>query len=550
MAGGLLNLTSYGNENVILNGNPKKTFFKAVYKKHTNFGLQRFRIDYKGSRILNFNTPTVLDFKIPRYAEMLYDSYVCVTLPDIWSPFHEFDPTTNGYRLIPYQFRWIEELGTNMIREVEVYSGPIILSKFSGEYLNCLKERDFNHSKKELWNRMTGNTTQLNNPAFSGNRVNVYPNAMYVDDTGVIPSIQGRKLYIPLNLFFSDSSKMALPLVALQYQEINIKITFEPITKLYTINDVDAVINNQNNLTGISYRRAPNPNVLHHQMWHFLSPPQDINASLDTYNQSRNDWNSDIHLISTYIFLGQDERRMVAQQPYKLLIKQIYEYEQLSVGGSQITEFDSKDMVVNYMFRFRRSDVYLRNEWSNYTNWTYNHIEPQKITNTLPIVTGTGRRINNPRNLFITGAVGEYFYNKKEILVDMGIVLQGVYRENVMDAGIYEYIEKWKRTSGSAKDGLYCYNFCLDSNRTVYQPSGAMNLNKFSKVSFEFNTLEPPINMEPRLINVICDTNNNPIGFRKSTSDLTEYTYDLKVFEERYNMLIIMGGRGELLQAR
>jgi len=546
MGGGLLNLTSYGNENVILNGNPKKTFFKAVYKKHTNFGLQRFRIDYKGSRILNYNTPTVLDFKIPRYAEMLYDSYVCVTLPDIWSPFHEFDPTlpTGSNTLKPYQFRWIEELGTNMIREVEVYSGPIILSKFSGEYLSCLKERDFSSSKKDLWNRMTGNVAELNNPAFAGNRVNVYPNSMYVDTTGVIPSIQGRKLYIPLNLFFSDSSKMALPLVALQYQEINIKITFEPISKLYTINDIDNVTSS----SGISYRRAPNPNVLHHQMWHFLNPPQDISGSLSLYDQTRNDWNSDIHLISTYIFLGQDERRMVAQQPYKLLIKQIYEYEQLSVGGSQITEFDSKDMVVNYMFRFRRNDVYLRNEWSNYTNWTYNNIQPQKITNVLPSV--NGRRINNPRNFFITGAIGDYFYNKKEILVDMGVVLQGVYRENVMDAGIYEYVEKWKRTSGSAKDGLYCYNFCLDSERSIYQPSGAMNLNKFSKVSFEFNTLEPPINTEPRLINIICDTNNNPIGFRKSTADLNEYSYDLKVFEERYNMLIIMGGRGELLQAR
>jgi hypothetical protein len=546
MGGGLLNLTSYGNENVILNGNPKKTFFKAVYKKHTNFGLQRFRIDYKGSRILNYNTPTVLDFKIPRYAEMLYDSYVCVTLPDIWSPFHEFDPTlpTGSNTLKPYQFRWIEELGTNMIREVEVYSGPIILSKFSGEYLSCLKERDFSSSKKDLWNRMTGNVPELNNPAFAGNRVNVYPNSMYVDTTGVIPSIQGRKLYIPLNLFFSDSSKMALPLVALQYQEINIKITFEPISKLYTINDVDNVTSS----SGISYRRAPNPNVLHHQMWHFLNPPRDISGSLSLYDQTRNDWNSDIHLISTYIFLGQDERRMVAQQPYKLLIKQIYEYEQLSVGGSQITEFDSKDMVVNYMFRFRRNDVYLRNEWSNYTNWTYNNIQPQKITNILPSV--NGRRINNPRNFFITGAIGDYFYNKKEILVDMGVVLQGVYRENVMDAGIYEYVEKWKRTSGSAKDGLYCYNFCLDSERSIYQPSGAMNLNKFSKVSFEFNTLEPPINTEPRLINIICDTNNNPIGFRKSTADLNEYSYDLKVFEERYNMLIIMGGRGELLQAR
>ena len=546
MGGGLLNLTAYGNENVILNGNPKKTFFKAVYKKHTNFGLQRFRIDYKGSRILNYNTPTVLDFKIPRYAEMLYDTYVCVTLPDIWSPFQEFNPSlqVGGNRMRPYQFRWIEELGTNMIREVEVYSGPIILSKFSGEYLNCLKERDFSNSKKDLWNRMTGNIPELNNPAFSGYRVNVYPNAMYVDETGVIPSIQGRKLYIPLNLFFSDSSKMALPLVALQYQEINIKITFQPITHLYTINDVDAV----NNATGVSYRRAPNPNVLHHQMWHFLNPPRDISGTLDLYDQTRNDWNTDIHLISTYIFLGQDERRIIATQPYKLLIKQIYEYEKLSVGGSQITEFDSKDMVVNYMFRFRRNDVHLRNEWSNYTNWTYNNIEPQKITNILPEL--NQKRIRNPRNFYITGSVGDYFYNKKEILVDMGVVLQGVYRENVLDAGIYEYVEKWKRTSGSAKDGLYCYNFCLDSERAVYQPSGAMNLNKFSKVSFEFNTLEPPINTEPRLINIICDTNNNPIGFRKTTADLTEYSYDLKIFEERYNMLIITGGRGELLQAR
>lgn len=546
MAGGLLNLTAYGNENVILNGNPKKTFFKAVYKKHTNFGLQRFRVDYKGSRILNYNTPTVLDFKIPRYAEMLYDTYICVTLPDIWSPFQEFNPSlqVGGNRMRPYQFRWIEELGTNMIREVEVYSGPIILSKFSGEYLNCLKERDFSNSKKDLWNRMTGNIPELNNPAFSGYRVNVYPNAMYVDETGVIPSIQGRKLYIPLNLFFSDSSKMALPLVALQYQEINIKITFQPITHLYTINDVDAV----NNATGVSYRRAPNPNILHHQMWHFLNPPRDISGTLDLYDQTRNDWNTDIHLISTYIFLGQDERRMIATQPYKLLIKQIYEYEKLSVGGSQITEFDSKDMVVNYMFRFRRNDVHLRNEWSNYTNWTYNNIEPQKITNILPEL--NEKRIRNPRNFYITGSIGDYFYNKKEILVDMGVVLQGVYRENVLDAGIYEYVEKWKRTSGSAKDGLYCYNFCLDSERAVYQPSGAMNLNKFSKVSFEFNTLEPPINTEPRLTNIICDEGGNPIGFRKTTTDLTEYSYDLKIFEERYNMLIITGGRGELLQAR
>ena len=129
------------------------------------------------------------------------------------------------------------------------------------------------------------------------------------------------------------------------------------------------------------------------------------------------------------------------------------------------------------------------------------------------------------------------------------LFLQG-YIENVLDAGIYEYIEKWKRTSGSAKDGLYCYNFCLDSGKSCISTFWCYEFKQIFKISFEFNTLEPPINTEPRLINIICDTNNNPIGFRKTTADLTEYSYDLKIFEERYNMLIITGGRGELLQAR
>ena len=46
MPGGLLNLVSLGNQNIILNGNPSKTMFKCKYAKYTNFGLQKFRIDF------------------------------------------------------------------------------------------------------------------------------------------------------------------------------------------------------------------------------------------------------------------------------------------------------------------------------------------------------------------------------------------------------------------------------------------------------------------------------------------------------------------------
>ena len=95
MAGGLMPLISRGTENVILNGNPKKTFFKATYNKYTNFGMQRFRIDYKGQRHLHYAHDTEMEFKIPRYADLLGDTYVVVNLPNIWRPMY-WNPDASG----------------------------------------------------------------------------------------------------------------------------------------------------------------------------------------------------------------------------------------------------------------------------------------------------------------------------------------------------------------------------------------------------------------------------------------------------------------------
>ena len=298
MTGGLMNLTAQGNENIILNGNPKKTFFKATYNKFTNFGLQRFRIDFEGSRVLNFTTPTIMDFKIPRYAELLHDTYVCVTMPDIYSPLIYDGTEEIGRNLKPYEFRWIEELGSNMIREVEIYSGGVTLARYPGEYIACLKERDLSDSKKELFNKMTGNVVEMNDPANANGNVNVYPNAMFIDDSGVEPSIRSRKLYIPLEAFFCQNSKLSLPLVALQYSEISIRLTFRPTFELYTINNINDIQDD----TCISYRIQPNPNEINNQLWRFIQPPQDVAASQEFYNVTRNDWNSDVHLISTYVF--------------------------------------------------------------------------------------------------------------------------------------------------------------------------------------------------------------------------------------------------------
>ena len=86
MAGGLLNLVSEGQQNLILNGNPSKTFWKAAYKKYTNYGKQNFRIDYNGTPTLNLTTESTFTFVIKRYGDLLMDCYISINLPNIWSP--------------------------------------------------------------------------------------------------------------------------------------------------------------------------------------------------------------------------------------------------------------------------------------------------------------------------------------------------------------------------------------------------------------------------------------------------------------------------------
>ena len=72
--------------------------------------------------------------------------------------------------------------------------------------------------------------------------------------------------------------------------------------------------------------------------------------------------------------------------------------------------------------------------------------------------------------------------NRKNIMLTWGLVLDGKYRENVLDADIFNYVEKYARSNGNSPDGLYCYDFCLHTSPYDFQPSGAINLSKFKNI--------------------------------------------------------------------
>lgn len=565
MTGGLLNIVSYGNQNVILNSNPKKSFFKTTYAKYTNFGMQKFRIDFNGLRNLRMSEESRFTFTVPRYAELLMDTYLVVTLPTIWSPI--YPPLQCNDVWHPYEFRWIDNLGTQMIKEVVFSVGGQILQRMTGKYLLAIVQRDLNGTKRFLYDNMTGNIPEYNDPAnFSGRR-GVYPNVYYnTSQQGPEPSIRGRTLYIPLNAWFCNNSRTAFPLVALQYNELQIDVVMRPVRDLFVVRDIMHPATTPEQVAKAHFIQ-PNFNEQEYQFYRFLQPPPSADiTTADVYLDKRTDWNADVHLLSTYCFLSAEESRVFASQEQKYLLKEAYEWDFKNITGTHRVELqNTMGMVATWMFFFQRSDINLRNQWSNYTNWPYTNVIPVDVipASTLPITPENGypnpcvgggdigpgaEPSGTPSGLFITQDYN--VENQREILQQLGILLNGSYRENLLPSGVYNYVEKYIRTMGSAPFGLYIYNFGLDANVNTYQPSGAINMSKFSTIELEFTTYPPPLDPSANYYTICDPATGIPIGVNKPQWRIYDYNYDLTVLEERYNVLTFIGGNCALMYAR
>ena len=641
MAGGLLNLVANGNKNVILNGNPSKTFFKTTYAKYRNFGLQKFRIDFDGQKTLRETTESKYEFVVPRYADLFMDTYFVITMPNIWSPIYvpsivpqanpsvllnpdcsmdfppspapsECDEINNKYGFFcqPYEFKWIENLGAQMIKSVKYTVAGQIIQEFTGQYLYNMVQRDFSKVKKNLFDEMTGNVPELNDPANYSNNNGNYPNYFAGSSLNNEPSIRGRKLYVPLNIWSTLSSKLAFPLIALKHNQLRIEITCRPIRELFVIRDINSYLTQRWDVSAgvadagivpnldVSYEVPPYISTVNkvdpkYQLYLFLTQRQEIMSTyfssgvkLDSTKQSN--WYADPHLISTYAFLDKDEIKTFTNGPQSYLVKEIYETNvEKSANNNEKIKFSTSGLVSSWMWFFQRNDVHLRNEWSNYSNWEYNHMPYPCIS--LLDVSSIYDASNNllkspytpcppscppcynqnpymypyaPQNLYdisynIPCVTGPYrLGNKKNIMKTWSVTCDGKLRENTLEGGILSLVDKYIRTAGNSDMGLYCYNFCLSTDPFRYQPTGAMNLSKYHKIEFEFDTFNPDKNMKSAQY-VVCDlcvlenssietdidgTREPMVGLNRRNWEVNNYNYNLHIMEERYNILKIENG--------
>ncbi len=190
MGGGLMQLVAYGAQDIYLTGNPQITFFKVVYRRHTNFSVESIEQTFNGSP--DFGKKVTVT--VSRNGDLITNCYLQATMPAVTAD------TASG-------FAWADRAGEALVKSVEVEIGGQRVDKQYSDWL-C------------IWQNLTQDAGVAT----------VYKNMIGDVDAMAVSSaatVAARTVYVPLQFWFNRNPGLALPLIALQYHEVKFNIEFE-----------------------------------------------------------------------------------------------------------------------------------------------------------------------------------------------------------------------------------------------------------------------------------------------------------------------------------
>ena len=166
-----MQLVAYGAQDVYLTGNPKVTFFQAVYKRHTNFAMENIEQTVNGTAASSGRVSVT----VARNGDLIADMYV--------------ELTSNADTAITTSMdAWMAE---RAIATAELSIGGQRIDKHYQKWWRLYAELYLDDGKKLNYGKMTS-------------------------------SVKGGAVYLPLIFFFNRNPGLALPLIALQYHEVRI----------------------------------------------------------------------------------------------------------------------------------------------------------------------------------------------------------------------------------------------------------------------------------------------------------------------------------------
>jgi hypothetical protein len=197
MSGGLMQLVAYGAQDIYLTGNAHITFFKVVYRRHTNFSMESIEQTFNGA--VDFGKK--LTVTVARNGDLLTKAFLRVVLPALSQ--NQDGATWQGY---------VNSIGHALIKSVELEIGGQLIDKHYGEWLEIWSELTLTDSQSTTYKRLVGKYDS---------DVSLQTNAL-----------SERTYYIPLQFWFCRNYGLALPLIALQYHEVKFNIEFRSLKEL------------------------------------------------------------------------------------------------------------------------------------------------------------------------------------------------------------------------------------------------------------------------------------------------------------------------------
>ena len=491
-----MQLVAYGAQDIYLTGNPQITFFKVVYRRHTNFSMEAIEQTFNGTP--NFGRKVVCT--VSRNGDLIHRVYLQVKLPALQSNKDEY-------------IRWVNWVGHALIKNVEVEIGGQRIDKHYGDWLHIWNELSQTAGKQEGYANMVGNVDKLYRPvsggvnAGSGSPTDPYESGQ---SQGVIPATS---LYIPLQFWFCRNPGLALPLIALQYHEVKINLEFRSWADC--IGETTAGNHTAKDLDGAS-------------------------------------------LYVDYIYLDTDERRRFAQVSHEYLIEQLQFTgdESVSQSNNKIKlnfNHPCKELVwvvqleacVNNNNPGSTVDIHGR-QWFNYTD----KIDPT------PYVQGDAFNMNNIMDGIIdtdpadgvTNAGSQHFGIGTETGAGIGFTtLTGVSRQGLLssnnkayDTGLNPVLRAKLQLNGhdrfSERDGRY-FNLVQPYQHHERVPVTGVNVYSFG--------LKPEEHQPSGTCNM-SRIDNATLHLTLSTQITGSTPAKVRVYATNYNVLRIMSGMGGL----
>ena len=196
MGGGLMQLVAYGAQDVYLTGNPQITFFKVVYRRHTNFSMEAIEQTWNGSSTTNGRCTAT----ISRNGDLIHKMFIEV----------------GGERQTT-----VRNPGAAWIDHVELEIGGQRIDRQSGVFMEAYSE-----------------LTQKNPGGIIGGKgltANDVPTGTVFQNMSGMGGVAGVNdsidhFYVPLQFWFCRNAGLALPLIALQYHEVKINLQHQVAT--------------------------------------------------------------------------------------------------------------------------------------------------------------------------------------------------------------------------------------------------------------------------------------------------------------------------------